>query len=330
MKLILMIFGITSVCNGATLRSPNEYYRDGDRYFYFPGDGDNMLHLVDIMEPIDYNILYQIRKNPMTHRYWLFSRYNPTTPQVISHGTKQSILNSNFNKDKDIVFLVHGWFGSGVNKMNKMLTDAFLRKKDINIIVVDWSALATRNYMTAKRGVATIGQQLGEFINWLHEEFNVSYNNIHLVGFSLGAHLVGNAGKATQGRVKRITGLDPAGPLWKHDKNRLNKTDSQYVEIIHTNTALYGFSELCGHADFFPNGGDIMPGCWFNVCSHSKGYEYMAATILYNHLVARECFTLKNVEDDKCFGDMYPMGNGVLTKSRSGIFRVNTGNYFPF
>lgn len=86
------------------------------------------------------------------------------------------------------------------------LISAFLRKSDVNIIVVDWSALATRNYMTAKRGVAPIGQQLGEFINWLYKEFKVSYNNIHLVGFSLGAHLVGNAGKTTEGRVKRITG----------------------------------------------------------------------------------------------------------------------------
>ncbi|CAG4965482.1 unnamed protein product [Colias eurytheme] len=330
MKLLLVTLGIISVSFGTIIKHPMEHYQEGDRYFYFPGDGDNSLHLVDTLEPVDYVFLDEFRRSSANYPYWLFTRQNPSTPHVLDYGDKSSIFNSSFNKYNQVVFLVHGWYGHGDNMMNRILTDAFLHKHDVNVIVLDWSDLSTRNYITAKKGVAVLGEQLGQFIMWLNEEFGVSYNKIHLVGFSLGAHMVGNAGRTVGGLIRRITGLDPAGPLWKNDQNRLRSSDAQYVEVIHTNTALYGFSDPCGDADFYPNGGSLMPGCWFNVCSHSKGYEYMAASIVHNHLLAQECSNIRDASYDKCSGSVYPMGNSDLSKSRSGIFRVNTGTEFPF
>lgn len=82
---------------------------------------------------------------------------------------------------------------------------AFLEDNDVNVIVVDWSKLANKNYITAKLGVPDVGTALGQFINWL-VTLGVSYDTVHLVGFSLGAHVVGNAGRETNSRVRRITG----------------------------------------------------------------------------------------------------------------------------
>lgn len=73
------------------------------------------------------------------------------------------------------------------------------------MIVLDWSALANRSYTTAKGGTAEVGRGLGRFVNWLAGR-GLSYNRVHLVGFSLGGHLVGNAGRETGSRVHRITG----------------------------------------------------------------------------------------------------------------------------
>lgn len=61
--------------------------------------------------------------------------------------------------------------------------------------------------MTAKYGVATLGQGLSAFIEWL-VSLGASYNNMHLVGFSLGGHIAGNAGRNTGSLIRRITGMD--------------------------------------------------------------------------------------------------------------------------
>ena len=62
-----------------------------------------------------------------------------------------------------------------------------------------------------------------------------------MIGFSLGAHVAGFAGKKVQegGKKKivgRITGLDPANLGFDYDsaKVRLDKTDADFVDIIHT------------------------------------------------------------------------------------------------
>lgn len=61
-------------------------------------------------------------------------------------------------------------------------------------------------------------------------------SRVHLIGFSLGAHVSGFAGSDSPG-LKRITGLDPAGPLFEaqHPKARLDSSDANFVDVIHSN-----------------------------------------------------------------------------------------------
>lgn len=63
-----------------------------------------------------------------------------------------------------------------------------------------------------------------------------------------------------------ISGLDPARPLFEvpimAPEYRLDKSDAEFVDIIHTCGGVYGYEQSYGHADFYPNNGyPMQPGC---------------------------------------------------------------------
>ena len=65
-----------------------------------------------------------------------------------------------------------------------------------------------------------------------------------------------------------LAALDPAGPLFDDTdiKAGLNPSCANYVDVLHTmgkKGVLLDFGTLrpLGHADFYPNGGTVQPGC---------------------------------------------------------------------
>lgn len=77
----------------------------------------------------------------------------------------------------------------------------------MNVIILDWSRLAIGGYVTAVNGVPDIGRGLGQFLAFVSNLTGARLNTMHLVGFSLGAHVVGNAGRELGGQAGRITGM---------------------------------------------------------------------------------------------------------------------------
>jgi hypothetical protein len=66
--------------------------------------------------------------------------------------------------------------------------------------------------------------------------------------------------------VLSLSGLDPARPLFElpmMSKNfRLDESDAEFVDIIHTCSGVYGYKQSHGHVDFYPNNGKPrQPGC---------------------------------------------------------------------
>lgn len=98
--------------------------------------------------------------------------------------------------------------------------------------------------------------------------YSTNLTTIHLIGHSLGAHVAGNVGRTAKNLtgipVGRLTGLDPAGPLFNFvlDDVRLRKTDAELVDVIHTDALFLGTFRDLGNVHFLPNGGTPpQPGC---------------------------------------------------------------------
>ncbi|CAB3240362.1 unnamed protein product [Arctia plantaginis] len=158
-----------------------------------------------------------------------------------------------------------------------------------------------------------------------------NWNNVHLVGFSLGAHVVGVAGRQAGGRPSRVTGLDPAGPGWNTNNNALNRNSGRYVEAIHTDGRKLGIMTAIANADFYPNGGrHPQPGCTSSPCSHGRAPELFASTVGYNRHVGRRCVNLAEAEISACAGATLNMGNAIVNKNGNGIFGLRTANRWPF
>lgn len=64
--------------------------------------------------------------------------------------------------------------------------------------------------------------------------------------------------------IGRITGLDPANPLFlpSNPEGRLTNTDADLVVALHTDGLVFGYYYQIGGIDFYANGGRApQPGC---------------------------------------------------------------------
>ncbi|XP_021200380.3 lipoprotein lipase [Helicoverpa armigera] len=332
MKTFVVLAAFVALCYGhalPTVPGDNSHYVEGEsRYIWMP-DGEGKPVLVDLREPVDEALLNS--RNGANNQYRLFTRQNPTNGQVLVNGNANSVRNSNYRANRGLKVIVHGWNNNADSPMNPLITSAFLADQDVNVIVVDWRALANSNYNTAAAGVPNVGQHVGNFVNWLFNTIGGNWNQVHFVGFSLGAHVVGRAGRQVNGRVSRVTGLDPAGPGWTNNGNALATNAGQYVEAIHTDGNILGIMRPSGHADFYPNGGkNPQPGCWISTCSHGRATELFASTVRNNHLNGRRCPNVWEAELGTCNGATFRMGNGIVNKRGSGIYALRTGSSWPF
>ncbi|KAL4711041.1 hypothetical protein ACJJTC_015217 [Scirpophaga incertulas] len=217
--------------------------------------------------------------------------------------------------------------------MNSLLVPAFLSAEDVNVIVVDWSAGAGDiNYATAVANTVTGGQAVARFINWLNQATGSSPAFFHIIGHSLGAHKAGIIGRNLDGRLAYITGLEAALPGFiSNTDNRLRAEDSAYTEVIHTNAGVLGFLTPLGHVDFYPNGGNNMPGCDSQDCDHARSYFYLAESLTSGGFTGRRCASYLTAMSANCFlpGSLR-MGGLVAKTGSTGIYHLDTNAEPPF
>lgn len=204
-----------------------------------------------------------------------------------------------------------------------------------------------------------VGAILGAFIMQLYEH-GLNIKRVHLVGQSLGAHIAGFAGRYINEnhpkgeKIGRISGLDPAGPLyWKvltifENPYSLRASDADVVDCIHSNGGYLGTANNIGTVDFLVNGGSYQEYCgqfnssfrfiserkkkksvgmlglkcdFLDICNHAFSSIFYQVTIGSKEYKASK--SADSCQDVIVFGDQFD-GNA------SGVYYVLTENNYPF
>nr|AFK29219.1 CG4682-like protein [Drosophila buzzatii] len=246
-------------------------------------------------------LLHQVVGNKLSAAFGLNVNANDGNQKAIQMTTQTvrlydaaSLRQSHFNPFQPTRIIIHGWLGNAHANVYSYLVPAYLNISDssYNIFTVDWGRGAIADYITASYRVKPVGQVLAKFLDFLHVEAGMQFEDLQLIGFSMGAHIAGLASKHVQtGHVRVIRALDPALPFFRYaqETERLSRNDASYVEVLHTSVGSYGFDRPLGHADFYANWGSQQPGCFWHECSHWRAFALFKESLESVAFEAKGC-----------------------------------------
>ncbi|NXL83038.1 LIPE lipase, partial [Alectura lathami] len=236
-------------------------------------------------------------------------------------GREQSLEECGFNVTAKTFLIIHGWTMSGMFEtwLGSLVSALQEREKDANVVVVDWLSLAHQLYTDAVNNTQIVGKSIARLLDWLQENPLFQLKNVHLIGYSLGAHVAGFAGNHVHGTIGRITGkwlfklsltfprgLDPAGPMFEgvDPSKRLSPDDAGFVDVLHTYTretlgVSIGIQMPVGHVDIYPNGGDFQPGCGLSDVLGAIAYGTIGEVVKCEHERSVHLFVDSLVNQDK-------------------------------
>ncbi|KAG4079267.1 hypothetical protein HA402_006990 [Bradysia odoriphaga] len=175
-----------------------------------------------------------------------------------------------------------------------VIVEAYLTRKKHNVLALNYEKLSEKFYTTVVENAKKLGTRLADALRNLYYS-GLNPDRVHLMGFSVGAHICGEVGRALRPHftIPRITGFDPSYPMYYGTSNHveLNRADARFVDIIHTDMGIAGGPTSSGHADFYPNGGRRpQPRCGLALwqflslaigdhCAHDSSVHYYAQSV---------------------------------------------------
>lgn len=266
--------------------------------------------------------------------------------------------NPDFDPKKKTVLLATGWTTT-INETGTIyaISKAYFCRGDVNFIVsifmfsinyfackayifqaVDAANYVDTLYSWAALNTEEIGRFVGKGLSLLKGK--VPSNTIHLIGHSLGAHIVGSAGRTyyelTGEYIGRITGLDPAKPCFNEGEQLtgLSRGDALYVDIIHSNPGNLGKRDPIGDSDFYPGGLDpLISGCLHMICAHARAWEIYAESVYpgnEENFMSAKCNSQNKLIRGKCGELNVPMGYLEKHFNTKGNFFLEVNGNPPF
>lgn len=111
-----------------------------------------------------------------------------------------------------------------------------------------------------------------------------------------------------------VPGMDPAGPCYTHpcmvgENDRLDASDANYVQCIHSNIGFWGTVPRCGCDDFYLNSGIVQPGAFDPISAH-----YFSTNIFQWTLNPKQ----------KCYSTTGREVIGINSQRACGVYKVKT------
>ncbi|XP_059050835.1 lipase member H-B-like [Achroia grisella] len=233
-----------------------------------------------------------------------------------------------------LLIYVPGWWNTPTDESSDGLVTALLRKNPI-VLAVDTRPIFRRGYIASASRVKPLAHLLYSFIRNVHQQGYPLYS-IHVIGFSLGAHVAGMTGKLVQkglrGSLGRIIALDPARPCFmRPSEYRLNRSDADFVHVVHSSAGVLGLEHPVGDADIYVNGVSVkQPECRDRSisleCDHAQAWRLYAASVVNERsLMGRKCFSWDQLMSGQCTGNETVVGYSCSANSR-GMFLYKSNN----
>lgn len=291
--------------------------KNEDRQFEFSAD---YMHRND-MPSVHSRTFRSARSSGRLSKFFLFSPKDTKSGSTLDVQDRQSL--STFDPSLGTMMIIHGFLDSvAIAHWMHDMKDELLTYGDYNVIVVDWSSGNSIPYSRAAANTKRVGQEISELLKILIDN-GAKPETFHLIGHSMGSHIAGFVGENIKG-IGRITGLDPAGPHFENGdpSKRLDPSDAQFVDVIHTDAGGIGMVEETGHQDFYPNGGSEQPGCTASntiraliqegviegvrnlICSHMIAVLFFTASINNRNcdMTGTMCNSWEEFKHGKCSG----------------------------
>lgn len=265
-----------------------------------------------------------------TSAFYLYTQLNPDASQILITGDVNSVTLSYFNVSHPVVIYIPD--NNEFDSSPSALKDAYLAKDVSNFIIVDWSYETDNDLKRAAKYPGSVGLATSTMIRFLRYIYEEPLD-ITIVGFGLGAHAAGLAGRRVTPKVDVIVGLDPTHQIG-HQGSTLQPTDATYVQVIHTTKHGRALKKPLGTGNFYVHYGNPQPGCLLIKCSHSRAFEYFEESIGSSYgFWGTPCEDEQQLRWGKCLDSgstKKEMGGYPVDSYATGLFNVEVNKYPPY
>ncbi|KAH8245795.1 hypothetical protein KR038_005169, partial [Drosophila bunnanda] len=270
--------------------------------------------------------------------FWFYTHSILEGRQLWMHN----LSDAGFLPRKPLKVLIHGFHGNRDKLPNNQLR-LLLTSQNYHVISPDFRNLAVEPcYSQAVDNAKYVGRCLALLLTKLVDDRLMFEEDLHLIGFGLGAHIAGLTANfmPKQLPLQRITALNPAKPLFlgSDSADKLDPSDAKFVDVMHTDVLMLGLLNPVGHVDFYVNMGISQPNCGdiskisTHYCYHNRAVSYYAESIItpvgffgyrcpsYHSFLEGNCQASNEVEQ---------MGFYVRLGAR-GLYFLETNYFSPY